>query len=482
MAKGKRAREAVSAEKKREPQAREVFLLDELGRFVAGSTAQGIPVMEGMLNKAALALARAVLDGREVPPGTFVSKAEGDAHVAVYGGREFFGCAGEDALTRREVPHELAAVVEAFEKASAHDIAAGGLRRETLESFPKVVVAALQAPARYAAAPVGPLAFARAQFRPSGARLALDIEVVNATPWEASRVELRLVHDERALALVSVKAKSGGYARGVLTLPPVSARARDRAVLLFEPRQAGLHVVEGELTLGLDGGGERRALMRRARTAIGASRVVPTVPKTLKDFSGLIGGRLAYTAPVDFADALGGMATAAGLSTEIEKDRLAKVLDWHGRGGEREVWYLGVGGAQRPLLVQVTERAGAPAEVVVAAAARGDLLSYAAHLRARLDVGLGAHPRRPLRIEADQAPEGKDVVLRAAIVAQQISADLETGEFESLLGRPPRATARVSAPVLTAGEGRSAGEEMVPGLIEAFERTLRTSGRRRGGA
>ena len=311
-------------------------------------------------------------------------------------------------------------------------------------------------------------------FRPSGARLALDIEVVNSTPWEATRVEVRLRHDARALPLVSVKARSGGFANGVLTLPPVAARSRDRAVLLFEPRQPGVHVVEGELRLGLEDGAERRAPMRRARTAIGRTRVVATVPKTLQDFRGIVEGRLRYAAPVDMPARLGDRVTVALLASEIERDALAKVLDWHGAGGEREVWYLGLGGSpDRPLLVQLTHSAEAEAEVVVAAAKRADVLAYSANLRARLDLAYAGAPATQRDIEADEEPEVRPAGLRAAIVARQISADLSGGETETGIARPraSAATGRSKAQAL-AGGGRSAGDELVPGLIDALERSL----------
>lgn len=380
----KEAREAAA----RVAQSREVFLLDELGRFVAGSTSAGVPVQEGMVGQKALELARALVLSREIPPGTFLSKGEGSDQVVVLGGLDFFGCAGEDAVKARDVPHELAGVVAAFEEAAKDEIATGGLSRAMIQSFPKLAAEALQNPSRFAEPPVGPLAFARAAFRASGARLALDIEVVNATPWTAERVQLKIVHDAHALPLVSVKAKSGGFADGVLELPPIAARSRDRAVVLFEPRQAGIHLVDGMLTLGLEGGRERDARMRPARTTISPSRVVPIVPKTLKDFAGLIEGRLRYAAQFELAESLGGLATIAGLGTEIEKDQLAKVLDWYGVGGGREVWYLGLGGGpDRPLLVQLTQAPGGRAEVVVAAAAMADLLGYSSLLRSRLDSG-----------------------------------------------------------------------------------------------
>jgi hypothetical protein len=452
---------------------REVYLLDELGRFVAGATAEGVPVLEGMAHGPSLALARAVAAGREVPPGTFVCKVEGDAAATVYGGREFFGCAGADAGKDRDAPLELQAVVSAFEHTVARELEAGGLTRASIEAFPKLAAAALKDPARYGEPPVGPLAFARASFRASGARLALDLEVVNATPWDASRVELRLSYDARALPLVSVKAQSGGFAHGVLTLPTVKARSRDRAVLLFEPRSAGVHVVGGELTLGLEGGGERRAPMRRARTVVPAARVVATVPKSLQDFQGLVEGRLKYAAPLELPAALGGRATVAALATEIEKDAFAKVLDWRGARGEREVWYLGLaGGPERPVLVQLTQSAEADAETVVAAARRGDVLGFCARLRARMGPLYAGAPAAQRDVPADGEPEARPAALRASIVARQISADLGSQETETGVRRPrPSAATARSAGQGGAG-GRSAGEELVPGLIDALERSL----------
>jgi hypothetical protein len=76
----KRAREGgKTAEETAAPRAvqtREVFLLDELGRFVAGATAQGVPVMEGMVPKKALALARLAIAGSEfLPPKTTLGAA-----------------------------------------------------------------------------------------------------------------------------------------------------------------------------------------------------------------------------------------------------------------------------------------------------------------------------------------------------------------------------------------------------------------------
>ncbi len=482
----KRAREGRSAVAEpaapRAVQTREVYMLDELGRFVAGATAQGVPVMEAMAPKKALALARGLVAGREIPPGTFLSAQEGEVLVVVYGGSEFYGYAAQDASVAREVPHEVGAVVEAFEQAAARMIEAGGLTRAAIEAFPKVAAAAMAAPSRYTAAPVGPLAFARAQFRVSGARLALDVEVVNATPWEASRVQVRLTHDARALPLVSVKARSGGYSRGVLTLPPVKARSRDRAVLLFEPRQAGVFVVEGELLLGLDGGGERRSKMRKARTSVPASRVVATVPKTLGDFQGLIEGKLRFAAPLELSEALGGLATVAGVGTLIEKDNLAKLLDWHGAGGQREVWYMGLAaGPERPILVQVTQGPKGQAEVVVAAAKRADVLGYTAHLRTRIDAGLETDSNADMTIAADERPEVPEAVVRAAIVARQISADLASGELDTEFKRPKPVTAPGISPVVGPRGGRSIGDELVPGLIEALERSIDADGRRKRG-
>lgn len=465
----KGAREATA----RAAQSRVVFLLDELGRFVAGTTSAGVPVQEAMVGQKALELSRALVLSREVPPGTFLSKAEGDHHTVVFGGLDFFACACEDALKKREVPHELAAVVAAFEGAAKDDIVAGGLRRAMIQAFPKLAVEALQSPSRYAEPPVGPLAFARAAFRASGARLALDIEVVNATPWTAERVALKIMHDARALPLVSVKAKSGGFADGTLTLPPIPARSRDRAVVLFEPRQAGLLVVDGMLTLGLEGGRERVARMRPARATISPARVVPTVPKTLRDFTGLIEDRLRHAAQLDLPDSLGGLATIAGLGTEIEKDRLAKILDWYGVGGGREVWYLGLGGGpDRPLLVQLTQAPGGKADLVVATATLGDLLGYTSSLRARLHHGYSEVPLGGKRVAADQEPEAREPVLRAAIVAKHLSADLATGELETPLRRPKAVSVSGIAPVLGGGGGRSVGDEMVPGLIDALERAF----------
>ena len=473
-------KEGVTSNAARKAQAREVFLLDELGRYVAGATAQGVPLTEPMAPRKPLELARTLIASREIPPGTFLSKQEGDVHAAVYGGGDFFAFAAEDALKLRELPHELAAVVEAFEKAAEPYIEAGGLPRTAIEAFPRVAVAALADPARYAAVPVGPLAFARAQFRASGTRLALDVEVINSTPWPASRVQVILNHDGRALPLVSVKAQSGGYARGVLTLPPVAARSRDRAVLLFEPRQPGTHVVEGELILGLDGGGERRAKIRRARTTIGKTRVVPTVPKTLRDFQGLIDGKIRHTAQLELSEALGGLATVAGVGTEIEKDNLAKVLDWHGGGGAREVWYLGLGGGpERPLLVQVTQGEKGRAEIVVAAAKRADVLAYSAHLRSRMEFSYEPGGAAQAAVTADEAPEVVAPMLRAAIVARQISSDIQTGELDSAIRRPKSATAQSTSTLITPGGGHSAGDEMVPGLIDALERSLAVERRAR---
>ncbi len=466
----------------REVQAREVFLLDELGRYVAGATAGGVPVTEAMLPKKGLELARALVASREIPPGTFLAKQEADTHAVVFGGDEFFGCAAQDALAERELPLELAAVVAAFEGAAAREIEAGGLSHAAIEAFPRIAVGALKEPRRFASAPVGPLAFARAHFRTSGARLALDVEVINATPWEASSVRVRLKHDARALPLVSVKARSGGYSRGVLTLPPVKARSRDRAVLLFEPRQPGIHVVEGELILGLDGGGERKAKMRPARAAVNTSRVVPTVPKTLRDFQGLVEGKLRYAAPLQLNEAMGGMATVSGVGTEIEKDNLAKVLDWHGAGGAREVWYLGLGGGQdRPILVQVTQGEDDQAEVVVAAAKRADVLAYTALLRARMDASYeGAAPGED-DIPADEEPELKVPVLRAAMVARQISADLDTGELETAVRRPKAVAPTGISPLFNPGGGQSVGDELVPGLIDALERSMAAQRRMKRG-
>lgn len=464
---------AEEARPARKVQAREVVLLDELGRFFAGTTAQGIPLTEPMVAKKGLEMARALIASRNIPPGTFLSSQEGDAHVIVYGGDEFFGAAAQDAGALRELPHELAAVVEAFEKAVAEQIDAGGLSRAAMELFPQLALTAMADPARFSPPPVGPLAFARAQFRPSGTRLALDIEVINDTPWVASRVEVRLHYDTRALPLVSVKARVGGFAAGVLTLPPVPARSRDRAVILFEPRQPGTHLIEGELVLGLDGGGERRAKIRRARTTVGKARVVATVPKTLRDFRGLIEGRLRYSAPLELAESLGGLATVAGLATEVEKDDLAKVLDWHGASGEREVWYLGLGGGpERPILVQLTQAETGRADVVVAAAKRADLLAYSAQLRARLDMSYAGAPTAQLDVKADEAPEVTERVPRAVVVAQQISADLGSGDMETTLRRPQASTAMASSSTYSSAGGRSAGDELVPGLIDALERSF----------
>jgi hypothetical protein len=469
----------ADAPRARAPQAREVYLMDELGRFVVGATAQGVPLSEPMAPKKPLELARALISSREIPPGTFLSKQEGEVHAVVYGGGEFFACAAQDAAAQRELPHELAAVVEAFEKAADPYIEAGGLPRLAIEAFPRVVVAALADPARFAPPPVGPLAY-RVQFRASGARLALDVEVINATPWEASRVQVILNHDARALPLVSVKARTGGYARGVLTLPSVAARSRDRAVLLFEPRQAGTHMVEGELVLGLEGGGERRAKIRRARTTIGKTRVVPTVPKSLRDFQGLVEGKLRQSAQLELSEALGGLATVAGVGTEIEKDNLAKVLDWHGHGGAREVWYLGLGGGpERPLLVQVTQGPGGRAQVVVAAAKRADVLAYSALLRSRLELSSGSSGGAQGPITADERPEAVAPVLRAAFVARQISADLDTGELDTAIARPKTSALASASAAVTPGGGHSAGDEMVPGLIDALERSLAAERRAR---
>lgn len=457
----------------RAAQTREVFLLDELGRFVAGSTSAGVPVDVGMVPKKTLDLARAPVESREIPPGTFLSMDEGDNHAVVFGGLDFFACAGEDALGKREVPHELAAVVAAFERAAKDEIAAGGLSRAMIEAFPRLAAEALKNPSRYAEPPVGPLAFARAAFRASGARLALDIEVVNATPWTAERVQLRIVHDARALPLVSVKAKSGGFADDTLTLPPIPPRSRDRAVVLFEPRQQGLLVVDGMLTLGLEGGRERVARMRPARATILPTRVVPTVPKTLKDFAGLIEGRLRHAAQLDLPDSLGGLATIAGLGTEIEKDHFARILDWYGVGGGREVWYLGLGGGgDRPLLVQLTQAPGAKADLVVAAATLGDLLGYTSSLRARLDFGYAGGAQGAPRVQADLEPEALEPVLRASMVAKNLSADLATDDLETRLRKPRTVAASGIAPVLGGSGGRSVGDEMVPGLIDALERAL----------
>lgn len=473
----KREREVGGKGVKRAParriQLREVYLLDELGRFVAGSTSEGVPILEGMVKVPTLALAQAMAVSREVPPGTFLSMTDGDTSVTAYGGGEFFGCAGNDAAEDREVPHELAAVVKAFERAVRREIEAGGLTHASIEGFPRLAAGALREPEKYAPAPQGPLTFARARFRTSGARLALDIEVVNATPWEATKVELQLTHDQRALPLVSVKAKGGGFAHGVLTLPAVPARTRDRAVLLFEPRQAGVHQVEGVLALGLDGGGLRQAPMRRARTAVSKARVVATVPKSLADFQGLVGGKLQFSSLLELPTSRGGLTTVAGLATEIEKDNIAKVLDWRGARGEREVWYLGLsGGPERPILVQVAQGEAGPAEVTVAAAKRVDVLGYCAQLRSRMDLAYAGAPVAPAEVKADEEPEERPAVVRAVVIAKQISADLEGADGETAMRRPAQSRAAGRSTSAEPGGGQSAGDEMVPGLIDALERSF----------
>ncbi len=475
----RKAREpAEGASRQHQTQARQVFLLDELGRFVAAATCEGVGLKEGMLPAKPLEAARALVKSREVAWGTFIGKVEGDVSVVVCGGRDFFACAAEDAGQLRDVPLELAAVVAAFEHAAREEIRAGGLSKASIEALPRVVVAALADPARFAAAPKGPLAFARATFRPSGARLALDVEVVNATPWAANRVQLRLAFDAAALPLVSVKARAGAFEDGVLELPQVAARSRERVVVLFEPKSAGTHSVEGALRLELEGGREERGRMRPARARIAPSDVVPTVPKSLAEFRGLIDGRLAYAAQVGVAGAVGGLSTVAGLASAVEKDNLARILDWRGAGAEREVWFLGlVGGETRPLFVQLTQGVGGAAGLVVAGARASDVLGYAARLRARMDAGYGPSTLGEPRIAADLAPEPQAPEPRAVIVARQISADIASGEIETVIRKPRTTTAKGIAPVLQPGGGQSAGEELVPGLIEALERSMRGGGR-----
>ncbi len=463
----------------REAQARQVFLLDELGRFVAAATREGLGLKEAMLAAKAVEAARALVKSREVAWGTFVGKGEGDLQVVVCGGRDFFACAPEDAARLREVPHELAAVVAAFEAAAREEIRAGGLSKASIEAFPRVVAAALSQPARFAEVPKGPLAFARAAFRASGARLALDVEVVNATPWPANRVELRLAFDAAALPLVSVKARTGAYQNGVLELPEVAARSRERVVVLFEPKTAGTHAVEGALRLELEGGREERGRMRPARARIAQSDVVPTVPKSLADFRALVDGRLAYAATVEVASALGGLSTVAGLASAVEKDSLARILDWRGAAAEREVWFLGlVGGETRPLFVQLTQGMGGSAGLVVAGAQASDVMAYAARLRARLDAGYGPSTLGEPRVAADQAPEPASPEPRAVIVARQISADIASGEIEIVMRKPRQLTQKAVAAGVPVGGGQSVGEELVPGLIEELERSMRQGGRR----
>src|SRR5262249_24968287 len=153
-----------------------------------------------------------------------------------------------------------------------------------------------------------------------------------------------------------------------------------------------------------------------------------------RDFQGIVEGRLRYAAPLDLPSALGGRATVAGLSTEVEKDALAKVLDWHGPRGEREIWYLGLGGGpERPILVQLTHRAEAEAEVEVAAARRADVLGYSAALRARMDLAYAGAPAAQRDVQADEEPEVRPAGLHAATVARQISADLGSQDTETAI-------------------------------------------------
>ena len=475
---GRKGREPeAGAAPPHEAQARQVFLLDEVGRFVAGATREGVALKEPMLHPKALEAARALVKSREVAWGTFVGKVEGDVSVVVCGGRDFFACAAEDPGRLRDVPHELSAVVAAFEHAAREEVRAGGLSKASIEAFPRVVAAALKDPARFSTAPKGPLAFARASFRPSGARLALDVEVVNATPWAANRVELRLAFDSAALPLVSVKARNGAFEDGVLELPQVAARSRERVVVLFEPKAAGTHAVEGTLRLVLEGGREERGRMRPARARIAQSDVVPTVPKGLAEFRALVEGRLAYAAKVEVSTALGGLSTVAGLASAVEKDSLARLLDWRGAGAEREVWFLGlVGGETRPLFVQLTQGLGGAAGLVVAGAQASDVIAYAARLRARLDAGYGPSTLGEPRIAADQAPEPPSPEPRAVMVARQISADIASGEIEIVMRKPRQITQKGVSTMLPVGGGQSVGEEMVPGLIEELERSMRRDG------
>jgi hypothetical protein len=299
----------------------------------------------------------------------------------------------------------------------------------------------------------------------------MDLEIVNGTPWDATAARIEFDFDARALDLVSVKAAEGVFEGGTLRLAGLKARTKARAVLLFEPRKAGMHLVRGALTLAFTGRPSGLYPARRARTMVAPAQVSANVPRSLVDFMVLVETALTHRAQMDLAEGLEGLASVAGLSTEVERDAFAKILDWHGPQGTRQVWYLGALPGSRPIMVELTAQGGQGAKVVLAAASVSDLIGYAALLRGRLLKSAGLVG--PKRVVADENPEVAEVVLHGSLVARAMSAELPTFDAaapKSAKARKPATT--VSGTLGGAMASRSAGEELVPGLIEAVERVL----------